>query len=259
MAEITTITPADAESPIGRPISPLEALAGTLMKPYATFNRVREAGRGHWWMVFALAFVSLVLINLAAVPIQAKVQQAVLEQQLAEMPVEQQAQAAQMQAILSSQAMLGAIGTATGAAGVVIGYALRALALFLLGLALGGRASFRQVWQMAVWTTLPNVLRNVVSAVAIFVTRGLPAPGLSFMFTSAELAERSAAVKAVLRNLDIYTVWSLVLVAVGMIATSRVSRAKGALVALVYWVLTLAVSAGLAAAGQALGNIFTGG
>ncbi len=259
MAETATITPADAESPIGRPISPLEALAGTLVKPYATFNRMREAGRGHWWMVFVLAFVSLVLINLATVPIQAEIQQAVLEQQLAEMPAEQQAQAAQMQAIFSSQAMLGAIGTATGAVGVVIGYALRALVLFLLGLALGGRASFRQVWQMAVWTTLPNVLRSIVSAVAVFVTRGLPAPGLSFMFTSAELAEMSAAIKAVLHSVDVYTVWSLALVAVGMIATSRLSRAKGALVAFVYWALTLAASAGLAAAGQAFGNVFTGG
>lgn len=259
MADAATIPSSDEQPLAGGSFSPLDALVGVVVRPRITFERMREAARGHWWLVFVLAFAALVLVTLASVPIQAEMTQAMLREQLAEMPAEQQAQIEQTQAIFTSQAMLGAVNTATGTVGIVVSYALRALVLFLLCLALGGRASFVQVWRMAVWTALPDVARNLVAAVTIFATGGLPARGLTFIFTGQEQAALSPIVAALLRSLDIYTVWGLALVAIGVIATSRFSRVKGIAVAVIFWLLSLGASAGWAAAGQALGRAFGAG
>ena len=118
--------------------------------------------------------------------------------------------------------------------------------------ALGGRASFKQVWRMSVWTALPDVLRTVASAIAVFATGGSPAPGLSYIFESAELQSMSPYLVEFLRGIDIYLIWSLVLLWIGLLATTQLDRTKSAAVTAAYWLLTLAFSLGLTALGQAL-------
>lgn len=255
MSETTIDTPEQDE----RPFTPLEALPGVIIRPRATFLRMREAERGHWWLVLAMALVALALVTIATVPVQAKASRAAFEAQsesFSDMSPEEQAQVEQMQNIFSSQAVLGILNLAFGAVALVIGYLIRSGLLFLLGLALGGRAGFKQVFRMAVWTTFPNVLRSVVAAIMIFATGNMPASGLSYMFTSAELAEVSPVLIAFLNGIDIYTVWGLVLIGVGMVATAQLSRAKGAIVTIVYWLLTVGAAVGFAAIGQALNSAF---
>lgn len=255
MADVTLTTNdagdlVPAESP-----GPFQTLLGVLLHPRETFARMRDAQRGHWWLVLVIAIIALVFVTIATLPIEMEAAQAALQN----LPEEQQAQAEQAQAIMSSQATLGAIGMATGVIGVVVGYGIRALVLFLFGLALGGRATFRQVFRMAVWTTLPNVLRNLVAAIAVFATGTLPAQGLSFILTPAEIANASPALLALLRSIDIFTVWSLALIAFGMIATSRFSRIKGAITAFGFWLLSVAWALGTTALSQALTNAFSYG
>lgn len=256
MADTATLDSAPPSREEKRPsLTPFGTLFGVLLRPRDTFRRMRDAERGHWWLLFALAVVALVILTLATIPLEAAAAEEALaaqQEMLEELPEAQRAQVEQTQRIMSSTAVLGAIGTATGVAGLLAGYLLRAVILYLMGIALGGRASFRQVWRMAVWTTLPNVLRTLVSAVAIFATGGMPERGLAYMYSPAELAEMSAIVLALLRNIDLYVVWGLALIALGVTATAQVSRLKGAIAAVVYWLLGLAAAAGLAALGQTL-------
>ncbi len=242
-----------------RRFTPLEALTGVLLRPRHTFARMREASRGHWWVVLALALAGLIITTIATVPLQVAAQQAAFEatqEQFEDLPPEQLAQIEQTQAIFSSTAMLGVIGTLTGIVTLLIGYVVRAGVLFLLGLALGGQASFRQVWRMAVWTTLPVVIGGLVTAAATIITGGMPAQGLSYIFTSAELAEASPILLAILNRIDLYTLWSLVLIALGMVGTARLSGRKAALVAAVFWLLGTGGAAALAAIGQAITRSF---
>ncbi len=256
--QASTLSPTLQESTEPK-LSIAGTLLGVILRPRATFERMREAQNGHWWLVLLLAFLALVLLTIAMVPIQAEASRAALEaqqEQLSELPPEQQAQTEQMQAIFTSQATLGVIGVATGTIGIAINYAVRAGLLFLLGLALGGRASFKQVWRMAIWTALPDVLRSVVRAITVFVTGGMPIAGLSFVFTSAERATMSPILIDVLGTVDIYLVWGLALIGVGMVATAKFSKAKGAAVAFIYWLLIAAWTAGMAALGQAIAGTF---
>ncbi|MBN1312693.1 MAG: YIP1 family protein [Anaerolineae bacterium] len=237
-------------------MTPAETLVGVVLRPKATFERMRNAEVGHWWVVAALAVVALTLVTIAGVPIAAESANSTNESQMEEITTtqelseEEQAQIEQMQRIMSSQAVLGALIGCFSVFGLAIGYLVRAGFTFLLGLALGGRASFKQVWRMSVWTTLPEVLRAIVSAVVTFVTGNPSVSGLSYILKGVEVSTYPY-LATLLGSIDIYAIWSLVLLGIGLFATSQLSRGKSAVVALAYWLLTVAFSLGLTAIGQA--------
>jgi hypothetical protein len=114
--------------------------------------------------------------------------------------------------------------------------------VLVIGLLLGGRASFKQVFRMGVWTTLPFVVRNAVQLIAIAATGRIPFSGLAGLAFNAGEVSRVAV--TILSQLDIYLLWSLVLLGVGVAATTQLSRLKSAGVALGYWLVTVAVSVG---------------
>lgn len=259
MATDTLDTPGPAASAARFTIP--DALVGVLIRPRRTFERMRDATQGYWWVVFALALAALIVSTVATVPVQVEAQQAAFDaqmEQFEDLPPEQLAQIEQTQQIFSSTIMLSAIGTATGIAGLLFRYLLRAGVLFLLGLALGGQASFKQVWRMAVWTTLPLVVGSIVSAAAVILTGNLPAAGLSYVFADAELAAASPILIAILGRIDLYTLWSLALIAVGLVATARLSLAKSAGIAAAFWLLGTGWAVATAAVGQALLSSFGG-
>jgi len=243
------------------PFTPFQALLGVIARPRSTFARMRDAERGHWWVVFALGLIALVLSTVATVPIQVEMSQAAMAAQQEQMDLspEQQAQFEQTQAIFSSTAVLAAIGTASGIIGLLIGYGVRAGLLYLFGLVLGGQVSFKQIWRMAVWTALPISLGTFVSAIAVVATRQMPTAGLTYILTSAEMANASPFLTAILGRIDVYTIWSLILIAVGMVATARLSRVKAGLIAGVYWLLGAGLALVSTALNTALSGTFGGG
>jgi hypothetical protein len=255
MSDVPPVAVADKLTPIG-------TLIGVLVHPRVTFTKMRDAERGHWWVVLVLGVISLVLVTVATVPIQAQLAQEALvaQQEGAQLSAEQQAQMEQTQAIFSSQAMLGALGIVGGTVTMLIGFAARSGLLFLFGLAFGARAEFKQVWRMGVWTMLPGVVRNVAAAIAVFATGELPAAGLSAIYVSnTEVAGASAALVAILGKIDIYIFWSLALVGMGMVASLKMSKVKATMTAIFTWLLGLGWVAAWAAIGQQIGRAFGGG
>jgi len=53
-------------------------------------------------------------------------------------------------------------------------------------------------------------------------------------------------------SVDVYLIWSLVLLWIGLLATTQLDRAKSAAVTTAYWLFTLAFALGGTAIGQAL-------
>jgi hypothetical protein len=254
MTTSTVDNPAQA-LPDSAPFTPFQVLLGVLTRPRDTFGRMRDAERGHWWVVFAVALIALVLNTVAIVPIEAEAARAASEAQMSGMEGLDEAQRAQVertQAIFSSAAVLGALNTGAGIAGLLIGYAIRAGVLFVLGMVLGGQAGFKQIWRMSVWTALPLAVGKCISAIAIVATSQLPAAGLTYVLTGAELAAASPILIAILGRIDIYVIWSLVLIAFGMRATLRLSTAKSAMIATAFWLLGAGWAVATTAIGQAL-------
>lgn len=262
---MTSVTSEPSELEFGTHVetklSPLDALIGVIIRPLRTFERMREARRGHWWLVAVLAVIGTVTATLVTLPIQAEMVREQMEAQQAQfedLPEEQRVQIEQQQAVFTSQSMLAGIGIAGGLLGIFVGYVVRAAVLFALGLPVGGRAGFGQVFRMAVWTTLPSVVRSFVAAIAVLATGQMPAPGLTAMFSASEAADMSMVLTALLSVLDIYTVWAIVLVTLGVAATYQLSKVKSLFIAIVFWLLGVALTVGLAAIGQMFAGMAPG-
>ncbi|GAB4480793.1 MAG: hypothetical protein Kow00124_27860 [Anaerolineae bacterium] len=238
------------ESPRER-LSIPETLIGVIIHPYRTFERMRTAERGHWWIVAVLA----ALLAVVGVIATSRITMAASEEELrraldmdgdGELTGTELETFEQAQTFATNPVFTVALPAIGGLIGLALGYAVRGGVLFLLGMALGGRTRFGPVFRMAVWTTLPDVVRSLLSATVTLVTGRIPASGLSAVMTSAE-ASAAPVVSAFLSGIDFYTVWGLALIALGMAATAQMSKGKGAVVALIWWALVTLVSVGMVA------------
>jgi hypothetical protein len=245
-----------AEAPAQR-LSPFAALFGVLFRPRHTFSVMREAAVGHWWIVPVLTVLVAALYTAALIPTMAatvseatggagvRVEAGDAEGAAPEDQALQQGNPGQMGMFLG-------IGTfVITILGTLFGYLIRAALLFAVGLALGGRASFRQIFRMGVWTTLPDVFRLLFSGMAMFATGNAAAPGLSAIFTASEMAEVSPVLLAFLSNIDVFTLWSLILIGIGVAVTYQVKPGKAAAITVIYWVVGLIFLMGFTALGAA--------
>jgi hypothetical protein len=233
-------------------LSPFHVLIGVLIRPRATFEKLRTAKRGYWWVVFVLAALATFVLALASTAAQRSTIQAVVQSGSVE-GVEMPANMAQT---ATTFALVG--GTIGGILSTLFGYVLLTLLIFGAGMIQGGKATFQQVFTMSVWTTLPYVIRSLVQAVASLVTGAAPTPGLSGVLTTAEAASMPI-LAAVLTRIDIYMVWSLVLLVIGVGVVYRLSRGKTLLIVAIYVVVTLVLVVASTALFSSIGNALGGG
>jgi hypothetical protein len=235
-------------------LSPLRILTGVLIRPRATFVKLREAKRGYWWVVFVLAVVAAFVLALASSAAQRSMIQAMVPSggtttDGVEMPANI-AQTATTFVIVGS--------TVRGIFSALFGYLLLALVVFGAGMIQGGKATFKQVFAMSVWTTLPYVIRSLVQAIASLVTGASPALGLSGVLTTAE-SMSMPVLAAILSRIDVYMVWSLVLLVIGVGVTYRLSKGKTFLIVAIYVVVSLVLTIASTALLSSIGNLFSGG
>jgi hypothetical protein len=144
----------------------------------------------------------------------------------------------------------------------------------LLGLAwlLGGRPGAGAVFRMSGWTLLPNAARLLVALAVMLFAHREPLPGLegvganpgntniSVTGDSAPAAANGAAIQvgpgggfggvsflpllrsALLGAIDLYTIWSLVLMLIGVAVTARLGWLKAAITTAGYWALSLVLA-----------------
>jgi hypothetical protein len=236
------------------PLSPLRTLTGVLIHPRATFEKLRDAQRGYWWVVFVLAVVAALVLALASTAAQRSTIQAFVASEGT--TTDGVAVPANMAQTATTLMIVG--GTVSGILSALFGYLLLTLIVFGAGLILGGKATFRQVFTMSVWTTLPYVVRSLVQAIASLVTGASPAPGLSGVLSIAETASMPL-LNAILSRIDVYMVWSLVLLTIGVGVVYRLSKGKKLLIVAIYVVVTLVLIVASTALGSAIGNILPGG
>jgi hypothetical protein len=255
-------------------LTPFQVLKGIIIQPQATFTRLRSAERGHWWLAFLLSAITIALLSFATVNAQNTTsqgfaspagnftrQQATPTPQAAATPRAGSAAgqtATPVAAAEQSSTLLDyVVAIVAGVGGVVLGYLFCSFVVFGMSIVFGGKATYSQVFRMAVWAALPLAIGNLVQAIASLVTGGTPNPGLSAALTSQEALDMSA-LQALLGHLDVYLVWSTVLLGVGTVVTARLSTRKSATVVVIYLVLAAGVIVGLTAASGALSALFGG-
>lgn len=119
--------------------------------------------------------------------------------------------------------LLPAIGAALG---VIAVWLLLGWLLHLVLTLLGGRGTSGASLNIAAWSGLPIVVRLVVQIVAMLLTdRLISAPGLSGFAPVGE-GFPHALLAGVLANIDIYLVWQIILLVIGVRLSSRLPAAR---------------------------------
>lgn len=229
---------------------------GIVLWPRATLEYVTERGRRTWWLPALLALLFVVLPIVAAAPITAEQSReavALVQEQFATgMSADELAQMEGAMSIVASPLITVVMPVIGGLVGRFASWAVWAGALYLAGIALGGRSSFGQLFPVVVWAGLPYAVRGVFQTIYIWVSGELILqPGFSgFLGQPASVAEMVAVppslsrqlMVALLSRVDLFLIWHLVLLAFGVVAATRLSRRKTVLLTLGTWGLFTALS-----------------
>jgi hypothetical protein len=168
---------------------------------------------------------------------------------------EQQAQ--YVQAIQSTQGpvfvyILPAITTLLG---VWIGWLILGGLLHLATTLFGGRGTTAASMNIVAWASLPLALRSLVQIIYLIVTKQIiTSPGLSGFSPTGDTGIL-IFLSEVLQLIDIYILWQIMLVILGVKLSTALNTVKSIFSAVITFVLIIALQAGLAYALSLLGNL----
>lgn len=156
---------------------------------------------------------------------------------------EQQAQF-QQAATATNNPTFNYVLPALGAAfGVIVIWFIIGWSLHLLQTLLGGRGTSRATLNIAAWAALPMIVRYAVEiAVMLTSDRLLAGAGLSGFAPLGEGIGR-ALLAGILSYIDIYLIWQVILLYIGVRLSSQLSRAKSWVVVLAALIIVLVLRA----------------
>lgn len=236
-------------------VSFLGLLIGVIVRPRQTFASITEEGGRGWVLMATIALLMTVLPILVAAPIttreirenMATIQE--LQPQFGAMPPGANEQALQIATSPLTTTLFPAVGAIVG---LIAGWLIWAGAIHLGGVMMGGQNSFPRLFHVVVWSWLPFSLRGLLQTIVIGITGELIRnPGLSgFVTQDRSLSEVIAAppgtgrliLQSFLGRIDIFLVWNLVLLSIGVMVVARFSRKKAVLLTLGAWVILTGLS-----------------
>ncbi|HXV98612.1 MAG TPA: YIP1 family protein [Anaerolineae bacterium] len=218
---------------------------GIIDRPVATFRAiVAQPGWLIWAAPLLVLILSLAVLLIVQTPHTLVLAQEQMENQLATMP-EDQAEAARagMEMTMSLPFML-ATGIGFGTLALVLATLAQATFLYFTALVSGGETTFGAMFKMSVWSRLPMALGALAQAGFIAVAgRMIQYPGLSFFVASGNLMQNAGnPLFVLLSGIDLFWLWHLLLVVLGVSVTARFGRGKSLLLTLLYAVLFTGVT-----------------
>lgn len=239
---------------------PLRLLGGMIARPRPTLQYLRDSGKRTWWVPALLAIVLSILPILVSAPMRTQqareafiaAQEQTEEQRGGERSAEEQAQMDQAMSIAASPLITVVFPAVGGAVGLVVSWLAWAGALYLAGVALGGRSTFGQTLRMVLWTWLPYAVRGMIQTIYILISGQIIAnPGLSGFVQDNHLADGAsiptppnmgqALLAALLSRVDLFLIWNLLLLIIGVKVTAELPRRKATIATLVVWLVLTAL------------------
>ncbi len=220
MNEKTPIPDEFSAPPEPRSMGLLQRFIGIFTAPQATLNDIAQ--RPDW--IVPLVFIALATFLLTQWIVPAVVQDAKpeIEKRLAqrEIPAEQAEQIteASLRNIRSFSAVSAGVGT------IIVSLITAAAILFIGNIVLGGKSNFLQIFSVFMWTGLVSILGFLLKVPLILkqMTTKIHFSPAAFFPAEAETGTlfRIAAV------FDLFTIWRIVLIAIGFSLIYRFSMRK---------------------------------
>jgi hypothetical protein len=246
-----------SEEAISKPETPekpggiLSILLGVLFQPRRTFEAIREGQRSYWWVVVVL----MIVMALLAAYSSATTQFSGFQGPAGQVNVPAGGQGSFQPPGGSSMLLLSAgLPFISSVASSVLNYLFTAIVIYGFSLILGGKANFKSVFAVTVWSTLPLVVRDLVHSIASLVASSPAQAGLSAMLSPGETASMPL-LNTLAGHIDIYLIWSLILLGIAVAVTTRLSKGKSLIILPGYLVLSAGVLVAAFYAGQAISNL----
>jgi hypothetical protein len=243
---MTDVSPA-VEAPPSEPSNPFSRIIGVLVSPSRTFA---DIARKPDWVIPALVIV--LVFAIAAIVTVPRLD---FETMTREAMEAQGRSGPQMEQGLRVGIAI-AKGIQYSISFLLIGILAVAALLYWLGVRLlGSEATYQQVFSVVLYGFMPTVIRQLVKIPIVLskhainprdaenVVRSSPAFLTSF--------KTNPMLFALLSRLDLFAIWSLILIVIGLAAASKLSKAKTASVVIALWIVGTLITLGFAAMGAA--------
>ena len=231
-----------------------QRVANTFTAPSKTFEDIKRGNRS-WWMPY-LIMVVIGYVFFAAVTTKIGWNQVAqnaihmnqkTEEKLSQAPPEQR----ELTMKWTQYGMEG--GFAAGPILILAFVALFSLVLWgTINFAFGGKAQFGGIFAVWMYASLPGIIKSLLGAVVIYAGTAPESFNMNnFAPTSVgafmnEL-ETNPAIYKLATALDFTTIWSMVLLGIGIAIVAGVKRSSGYIAVFGWWAIYLIVSVGWAA------------
>jgi len=236
-------------------LSEWQRVTNTFTAPSKTFNDIKRGNRS-WWLPFVI--MSLVgYILFAAVSFKIGMQTVVdnqikldpkTEERLAQVPAEQR----EMQMKISTYVTEGIF--IANPVVLLIGLGLGSLGLWAtINFVFGGKATFGDIFSVWMFAGLPGIIKVLLGTIVIFagvVPESFNIKNYAPTNIGAFLnpVETNKALYALATSLDLITIWTLVLLAIGTATVAGVKRNSGYIAVFSWWAIFVLIGVGIAAA-----------
>jgi len=247
---MTDVNSVAAAPPQEKPSNSFSRIVGVLFSPGQTFA---DIARKPDWVIPALVIIAVFLI--AAIVTTPRIDFEGMMRQA--MEAKGQTGAAAEQGLRFGVAM--AKGIQYTIPFLLIGFIAVGALIYWLGVRLaGGDATYQQVFSVVIYAFIPLAIRQLVKIPVVLSKHNINPREVETLVRSGPAFLVSykdhPILWALLTRLDLFAIWSVILVIIGLAAASRLSKAKSAGVVIVVWSIMTLITLGFAAMGAARGQ-----
>lgn len=223
--------------------NPVKRLGGVILAPDETLREI--AARPDWLVPLVVILLVSLLTNLVALP-HIDMETAFREQ-LEERRVPPEQIDKQMEGYEQIRRFFAPIGVLFLAVMALIIAAILLVAFKVMG----GEGSFRQSWSVTLYSWVPQLLKGLLVTFLIYRAGTVDAEELPALLKSnlGFLADPkgSPLLFALLTSIDIFNIWSVILLAIGLSYAHKLSRGKAFGIVVTLWIVVILGKIGLAA------------
>lgn len=214
----------------------MEAVANlvkVVVSPSKVFEQIKE--RPTWWMPVILLVITTVIAAVISAPLSAEFALQQLMKNADKMQPEQLAQAKQM----INSPFMTTMAAVSGFVGIILVILIQTGLLHLAASMLGGNAKFSIGFATVAFAQVPIIIQQVFYSIYMSASGKLVKPGFSGMVPADQLA---SPLGVFLSRLDIFSIWSIILVIIGFSITYKISKGKSGAIAIGYWLVSTAIA-----------------
>jgi hypothetical protein len=249
-APVLPVSPAPTPEPA--PLSQGARIVDTFIAPSKTFTDLRRSAA--WWAPWLLIAVSAALFAFAMGKqvgfeqiSKSQVEHSKRAEQFDKLPADQQA--AQLRISSKIVAFFSYFSPF-----LILLYALiGTLVLWLtFKLILGAETTFGQAYAITMYAWLPGVIGGILGTISLFAGSNpegfdINNPVGTNLGYYLDPETTGKFVRAMASSLDVFTIWTIILMGIGYACTSKVSRTTAIIVVVVWYLVFKFVTSGLAA------------